>query len=269
MNKISNCFICSAVLFFLAVSCTKKNLSNLKIQTEQIGYDIIIVAGQSNALYGYGFESTTLVSKNVSELGRQSKNMQIIPANPCLSHWNKDPSKSGFGFYFAQHYYERKAPLKKKVLIIACAEAGSSFIENRWNPGDPLYEDLIYRSKYVLQNFPESKVIAVLWQQGESDVDNIHYRENLDNMIKQIRIDLQDFTIPFLLGGMVPFWTAQQNDRKKQQLHIKNTEYRLPFCYYVDPIGISKPDNTFDMIHYSHDNQQVLALRYWEIFKNL
>lgn len=154
-------------------------------------------------------------------------------------------------------------------MVIACAEAESSFIENRWNPGDPLYEDLLFRCKYVLQNFPGSNVIAVLWQQGESDVENVHYRENLDNMIQQIRIDIQDFTIPFLLGGMVPHWTAQQNDRKIQEQHIKNTEHRLPFCSYVNPSGISKPDNTFDMIHYSHENQQELALRYWEIFKKL
>jgi hypothetical protein len=133
--------------------------------------------------------------------------------------------------------------------------------------GDVLYQDLIMRSTFFLNKFPGSKIVAVLWQQGESDVGDKNYRSNLDAMIINMRKDLDRKELPFFLGGMVPFWVKQSAQRVKQQEIIKNTEKRLNNCYYVDPDGIGKPDNSKDSIHFSHENQMELAKRYWQCYK--
>lgn len=239
-------------------------------ETNEI-YDIILIAGQSNTCFGYGFTDFSECASNVWELGRYKKDMQIIPATPALYNHSRSPLKSSFGYYFAK-YYAKNQSTDSKILVIGCGENGSSFIKNKWNKGDKLYDDLVYRSNFILKNYPGSKIIAILWQQGESDIENVHYQQNLDAMITHMRQDIlqpqrEETLVSFFLGGMVPFWTNQQANRIQLQSIIAETEKRLPCCYYVDPEGISKPDNKQDAIHYSHENQIELAKRYWRRFE--
>lgn len=258
--KLKKTFILSSLL----ISCC--SCEKLNYKKEELTYDIIIVAGQSNTCYGYGYDKTSMIKSNVLELGRNNKDMLIIPATPSLNNWSKDSLKSSFGYDFARFYSNRTALNKNPVLIIACGEAGSSFIDNRWNKGNPLYNDLINRTTFILNEYPGSKVVCFLWQQGESDLENTYYQKNLDDMILNMRIDLKQNNLPFFLGGMVPYWTSLSLQRINHQKIIKNTEKRMNQCFYVDPTGISKPDNNFDAIHYSDVNQQILAKKYWKSF---
>lgn len=265
---------------FLVNACKKDKVKpESPVDPPAKTYDIIIVAGQSNTCYGYDYDSTTMVPSEVLELGRQNKDMQIIKATPSLYNHSRTNIKSSFGYDFARYYLEREAENKKPVLVIACGEIGSAFIDHRWNKGDELYEDLVYRANYILDKYPGSQLVTILWQQGESDVENPDYQQNLDSMIVNLRKDIH-FTmpvtgipyltpVPFMLGGMVPYWTSQQADRINQENIIAQTENRLLRCYYVNPAGIGKPDNEVDIIHYSDANQRQLAVKYWEKFKTI
>ena len=256
------------VVVFVAMSCSKKNKQSGFYPSPS--YDIIIIAGQSNTCFGYGYDSSTLVPSKVLELGRYEKNMKIIPATPSLYNWSRDPLKSSFGYDFARYYLNRDAAPKNPVLIVGCGMAGSSFMTNNWSKGDNLYEDLIERTNSIIKQYPHSRVVVILWQQGESDIENCNYQNDLDSMIVNMRSDiLHETNIPFLLGGMVPYWTNLQNDRIKLQNIIKETENRLENCFYVDPEGISKPDNEFDIIHFSHENHVELAKRYYTKFEQI
>jgi hypothetical protein len=118
----------SIVLLVLLFSCTKEKSWKKAVEK---GYDIIIIAGQSNTMYGYGYDSSKMIKSNVLEVGRWEKDMQIIQATPSLHNWNRDSSRSGFGYDFARYYSNRNALNKKEVLIIACGEPGSGFVDYR------------------------------------------------------------------------------------------------------------------------------------------
>ena len=74
---------------------------------------------------------------------------------------------------------------------------------------------LLLELNHVMENNPGSELTAILWHQGESDVGSVSYENDLDNFIYDIRSDLNAFDVPFILGGMVPFWVDKYDDKNK------------------------------------------------------
>ena len=56
-------------------------------------------------------------------------------------------------------------------------------------------------------------------------------KNDLDDFINDIRNDLNAFDIPFILGGMVPFWVDKNDERIKQQEIISKTVNRLSLIH--------------------------------------
>ena len=244
----------------------------MEIEDFSTAYDIIIIAGQSNTNQGYGLNSEIdKPDANIYQLGRYSiYNHVIIPANEPLQHHTSDDDKIGFGLTFAKLYNKKLNHTKKRILIIPCGYGGSSLKED-WKFKNFLYLDLIERVKFIQKKYPKSTITTFLWHQGEADVTNLEYQKMLDNLIKQVKIDLnEDF--PFILGGMVPYWVNQQENRIHQQNIIKNTPNRLPNTGYADPelpFVIYKTDNTVDEIHYDAQGQRELGKRYFSAYQEL
>lgn len=260
-------FLCSIFLVF--VSCRK----DFADETE-IGYDVILVAGQSNTHYGWGYDSVLDKSDDrIFQLGRFNHNdFKIIPATEPLDHHTKKKNRIGFALTFAKLYANSFLEKDRAVLIIPCGRAGSGFKNSRWNKGDFYYEDAVERTQFVLSNFRNSKLVAILWQQGEDDVSNLNYQKNLDQFIGNIRSDLGAINAPFILGGMVPFWVAQNPNRIQTQSIIKNTPDRLMNVGYADPdkpLVISKVADTIDVLHYDASGLREMALRYFAAYLEL
>jgi hypothetical protein len=78
--------------------------------------------------------------------------------------------------------------------------------------------------------------------------------------------------VPFIMGGMVPYWSELKEARIHQQKIIRDTKNRLPNIAYVDPyvpFKITKPDNNQDTVHYNADGQREMGKRYFEAYKKL
>ena len=76
------------------------------------------------------------------------------------------------------------------------------------------------------------------------------------------RSDLNAFDVPFILGGMVPFWVDKYDERIKQQEIISSTVNRHNLTGYADPelpFRIEKEDNFFDEIHFDAPGQRELG----------
>jgi hypothetical protein len=138
-----------------------------------------------------------------------------------------------------------------------------------WNPGDTLYEDAVMRANYVAQH-DSGRLVAILWLQGESDVGNVNYQQSQDSMIVQIRRDITGAgSVPFIVGGMVPFWVQQDTNRMKLQATIKDTPNRIFRTGYADPtipFVIEKPDNRYIPVHYDAAGQREMGERYFAEF---
>lgn len=236
------------------------------------GYDVVLIVGQSNNYFGEGLDALTAypISENIKQLGRKdSLNYQLIPAIDPLQNHTLHESKGSYSLTFAKYYEENVLQKPNKLLLVPCAMYGSSFKNNQWHKGDDLYEDAVLRVNYILEHYKNSEVKAILCHQGESDVGNPEYVTALDSFIINLRADIGNSEIPFILGGMVPFWVKQKNDRINQQNNIKDTPSRVAYTRYVDPeipFVIEKPDNSVDSIHYSALGLRELGFRYYKAY---
>lgn len=228
-------------------------------KTDTIAYDIILIVGQSNTHSGIGIDPLLdAPDPAIFQLGRfDDHNNQIIPAVEPLEHYTLNPQKIGFALSFAKMYKSRFLLPGRKILIIPCGMGDTGFRKRRWNKGDDLYEDAVDRSNRMLAGHPRSKMIAILWHQGEADLNNPSYQSALDNMIRNMRSDIKSGSgqqLPFILGGMVPYWVDQDPSRMAVENIIKSTPERVEFAGYADPRNpslIQKENPDTDATHYN------------------
>lgn len=255
-------------LMALILSCKEKKevvCSDVELQNPKI----ILVVGQSNTHAGLGLDPVLDVSQQgIYQLGRFDNNNCIIEATEPLDHHSKVEGRIGFALTFAK-LLQTHNQNTNEVLIVPCGFGGTGFADNRWNKTNDLYEDAVTRTRLVMETYANSELVAILWHQGETDVflQNQNYQNDLDDFITNIRNDLNGDSVPFILGGMVPYWVNQEAERQQQQQLIATTPTRLGRTGYADPnmpFVIEKSDNTFDEIHYDATGQRELGVRYFE-----
>lgn len=246
---------------------------------ENTAFDIIVIMGQSNTQNGYEIDSMIdKQSEGIMQLGRHAyDNFKIIDATDPLQHWDPREKRNGFGLPFAKLYKNSFLTNNRKVLLIPCGKGNTGFADGQWNKGDVLYNDVIDRVNWVKQQYKNSKLKAILWQQAEKDIllKNPNYQECLDALVKNIFNDLaeQNEKFVFIAGGMVPYWVNKnitlrmpyQNTIKNLPLRIENAGYADPYIPFV----ISKLDNDFDTIHYNAEGQRELAKRYFTSYQEI
>lgn len=260
-------------LIFTFLSGCKKN-GDIIPEVPFRGYDVFLIIGQSNTHQGLGYDPVLdATDPAVFQLGRWgSNNLKIIIAKDPMDHLYIEKNTIGFGLTFAKFYKYRFLQPGRKILLIPASRGSTGFWTSFWNPGDTLYQDAVMRANYVLQNFP-SKFVGFLWHQGESDVGNTAYAQAQDTMIVHFRKDVTGAdSVPFIVGGMVPFWVQQDTNRIKLQAVIKDTPNRVFRTGYADPTIpwiIEKPDNNVIPVHYDAAGQREMGKRYFNEFVRL
>jgi hypothetical protein len=271
-------FLLSVVVCFF-YNCTANTTStNDKLDNSLVkdsAYDVFVVAGQSNTYWGKGYDSIKdKGAEGIYQLGRLAPNdLKIIPAKEPLQHFNPHADRIGFALTFAKLYqvYIQK---KNDILIIPCGMDNTGFDGEGWHKKDFLYDNAVDRVNYVFKKYPKSTLKAILWHQGEKDVNYKNYQRDLDTFIVQLRRDITaaNKNTPFILGGMVPYWTELKPQRKHQQEIIKETTKRIPATAFVSsylPYKIQKPDNNQDTVHFNADGQREMGKRYFEVYKSM
>lgn len=274
--KIVYVVFCTVMLISLFYRCTTNSASNNKDTANNIvkdsAYDVFVVAGQSNTYWGMGYDS--IKDKTVDgiyQLGRLTPNdLKIIKAQEPLHHFNPKPDRVGFALTFAK-LYKKYTKGEHDILIIPCGMDNTGFDGEGWHRGNFLYDNAVSRVNYVFEKYPKSKLKAILWHQGEKDVNYKNYQRDLDTFIVQIRKDIKaaNATTPFILGGMVPYWTELKPERKQQLQIIEQTTKRIPSTAFVSsylPWRIEKPNNTKDTVHFSADGQREMGKRYFDTY---
>jgi hypothetical protein len=247
-------------------------VTSCNTDSETKGYDIFIIAGQSNTHSGIGLDSTIdTPDEEIFQLGRFSiYDHLIIKATEPLQHHRIRDNQIGFALSFGKLYNKHINKGKKQILLLPCGFGGTSIVEH-WNFDGFLYNDILDRVAFIMEKHPNSTIKAILWHQGESDIGNPDYANYLDNFIFQIREDLSQ-QVPFIVGGMVPYFVNEKKQRKLQQEIISTTPDRVKNTSYANPYKpfiIEKKDNTLDAIHYDAQGQRELGKRYYDAYKLL
>ncbi|EOM4760917.1 DUF6645 domain-containing protein, partial [Escherichia coli] len=172
----------------------------------------------------------------------------IIQADHCLhdvqdmsgyNHPKADLSKGQYGLVGHGLHIARKLlpfiPEKAGILLVPCGRGGSAFTDRdvgtfsettgasadsaRWGVGQPLYQDLISRTKAALEKSPENVLLAVVWMQGEADLQSSSYAQQpalFTAMVSQFRSDLGAYagqctggsaaSVPWICGDTTHYW---------------------------------------------------------------
>lgn len=187
------------------------------------GYDIFLVAGQSNSYHGEYMNGETIPNAtldspdaDIFQIGRfDGFNNQVILAEEPLDHMGylgaRPPSNTAsWALTFAKMYKTSGYLLgNRKILLVPAGEGGTGFSDNQWNPGNQNYNDAVARVAVALAaGTGVNQVKGILWNQGERDcgstTDVAAHKPALMTMIDAMRTAFGDTNIPFVVGGMVP-----------------------------------------------------------------
>lgn len=248
------------------------NCSSFSFQPSK--YNIILIAGQSNTHSGTGLDSKIdSAFAGVTQLGRYNgRDMKVVKAIEPLDHHTPKAKKIGFSLTFANLFQENFLSRGDSIIIVPCGHGGTGFSDDRWNKGNDLYNDAVERVKYIQNKYKGSKLQAILWHQGERDINYNPYEASLTTFIENIRTDLQSPDVPFILGGMVPYWVNQKQSRIRQNAIIASIPYKLCNTGYADPthpFTIEKENNATNAIHFNAAGQRELGQRYFSEYVTL
>jgi hypothetical protein len=263
-------------------------------------FDIIIIAGQSNA-EGNG------LGKNDRETYTNENVMQIIDVNPvnfyedqttkqmlldvkfpvemkvCVADERivQDSKIADFAQTFAKEYINAgKLEEGRKILLVKTAVGGTGFAKKQWGLNNPLSNRLFEMVDYAL-TLGESKVVALLWHQGEHDAfENAQlnseerynfYFENFTTQMTEIRKKYGNMSI--IAGEFVNHWADKNAETcNVVEKSLKDACFKIGNAGVASSEGLLSNDQSIgngDDIHFCAEAIYELGKRYFEIYKNL
>ena len=258
-------------------------------------YDIIILAGQSNA-QGCGRGETTEEYIPDSDIMHLFENctfevrvkdgiekMCVICDDPNLyidiaKEQCDDAGKiSSFALSFAREYKRAGLlPKGRKLLIVESAVGGTGFKKKQWGIGDDLYARMLRMTDYTLSLNSENTIKALLWHQGEHDAFEGNspevFASELSTLIRDVRARYDSPTLPFISADFVNEWKE------------KNIEICTPIVAKIKSVTESEggvfietadlPSNNQnhgngDDIHFCRESLNILGKRYFEAYRSI
>lgn len=242
---------------------------------DDAGYDIILLAGQSN-MQG---DSSGAVAPLVDVTDPRIYTFAATGANAAQIVQGADPlahrggsSVVGPGMSFAR-WYAGTIPGNRRVLLVPAAQNNTAFGSGtqRWDPksswsndANNLYELAIAQTLAALAAAgSNARLAAILWVQGESDAlagaTAAAYRTDLEYLIDGLRARLSAPNLPFVIGSMLPEFTAVNATRQAIAAVHAATPTRKAFTSYVlGPSAMQRGDDT----HYSPVGMRELGKRF-------
>jgi hypothetical protein len=230
---------------------------------------IVLLAGQSN-MAGRGLleAEDRVVDPRILTLGEDLS--WKVAAEPL--HFDK-PQVAGVGpgMAFARQWI-KTLPDDHVIALVPTASGGTSILlwasdyegDQTFHGGHSLYANAVLRTRAALEH---GRLRAVLWNQGESDtrMDEETYRSHVHRLIKDLRADLGEPTLPFVAATLGP-WRANAGASVNAVYRALPTE--VPHTATVDtlhpsvrPLLLNRPD---DPSHYTAASARLLGQLYAE-----
>ena len=261
-------------------------------------FDIIIVAGQSNAS-GNGLGQTNTpwaIDQRIMMLSDTftshvestpyGDRIEIESSGECFltladERDNKGVKNSAFCLYFAKKYADDFLEKDRKVLLVQTAIGGTGFALKHWGAGDKLEKRAFDLVDTALSMNDKNRVVAVLWHQGEHDIyENAHldYNEKHDYYANKLETLIFNFKnkygeVPFISASFCKSWILEQNqDSVNAVVDAYKTIYKkfrnTAHVYNTDDLKSNSQvvKGSSDKAHFCRQACNVLAQRYYEKF---
>ncbi len=271
----------------------------MRLENEK--FDIIVIAGQSNA-EGYGIGEVTeeyipnerilwLNDKSNPRFEKNADGKDVFtidyPAEITVTVADEpiaaDGQKKGkLAFFFAKGYAAEKLASDRKLLIVNAAVGGTGFARNEWGTeGAILYNRLKDFVRYALGLNKENRLVAFLWHQGECDsFENadwtpekkyVTHKKNLESMLADFRKEFTCEKIPFIAGGFCNEWYVENKTACDGVLKAirEVCAAQGAFIETSDLKSNNQSTGNGDGLHFCREAAHILGQRYYEAYKKL
>lgn len=252
-------------------------------------YDIIIQAGQSNAIgCGRGEVTEEYAPKEnilylvtdpeeyTDENGKwgiryKTGEMNIVIAD---DHTRDLGTHGDFGLSFAQEYLKAGllAP-DRKLLIVRAGVGGTGFVTHFWDETGICYRQMLRMTDHAVALNPENRIVGLLWHQGENEAFEGNkpetYYQQLKFLIDSVkeRYCLKD--IPFVCGGFCKEWADKYRENCDAILAVIR-QIGAEYGAYVETEDLKSNNQDHgdgDDIHFCRESLHILGKRYFEAYR--
>ncbi|MBQ9485721.1 MAG: hypothetical protein IJU83_02665, partial [Clostridia bacterium] len=266
-------------------------------------YDIIVVAGQSNA-EGNGVKANDeeVISDKVNHLIDKNpvwlnvlkdgtvKLEMVYPTQMLLEQAHErlngeNKKVADFSETFAKAYIDGGYLQEgRKVLIVKTAVGGTGFARNEWGWNSALFDRLKLMTDYGLSLNSGNRVVALLWHQGEHDsVENaqLNAEERYDFYSKSFKKQMNAFrsrygeNVPIIAGEFADSWAELPENKTNcdaVEKALKDTCAEMGNAGVASSEGLLSNDQMFhngDNLHFCADSLYQLGGRYFDIYEEL
>ena len=238
---------------------------DIGIPTNKDNFHLFLLVGQSNmAGRGKVTDSDKVPNPKILMLNKQK---QWVPAVDPL-HFDK-PRVAGVGLGRTFAGEISKANQGVVIGLIPCAVGGSPIAA--WEPGgyhkstktNP-YDDMLLRLRAAMKT---GTVKGILWHQGESDskagLADV-YEGKLHALIKRLRTEIGDESVPFVAGQLGQFKGQPWNEhRTRVNAAHQSLPKKITNTAFVASDGL---DHKGDKTHFSAEAYRELGRRYAKAF---
>ena len=271
-----------------------RNASNEK-------FDIIIVAGQSNALgCGNGKTKTPWVpNENIVMFNERftaefitttyGDLLEIETTGDCYLTIADEREENGekrgvFALAFAKKYVENNLEKGRKLLLVQTAIGGTGFARGHWGENERLEKRMFEMVDSALSMNKENRIVGVLWHQGEHDIFRnadfdyderySYYKQKLTNLLLRIRAKYGE--VPFVSGSFCKGWISEQKVENVKAIkdvysYVLSTYDKVNHVWNTDDLKSNSEmvEGNGDNIHFSRDACYELGRRYYEKFNEI
>lgn len=239
---------------------------------------LIFIAGQSNAL---GSTGNTLPSERhlnqyipdtymwTGSVG-QEQFERLVVDKTNISNTRSHGAELNLGYLLS-------SVTNGNIYLVKVAKGGTGFQDNRWNPGDDLYNDLEVAANQAVAHLNDSGVNftygGLYWNQGEKDSNGTQqdaedYDTNLTNFINSIRTDISgssniEFMFTRLGTTFINRPATDYGDIVRANQELVNSTVSNTTIINTDDLPLRDDDT-----HYNNDGQNILGQRVATIVEN-
>jgi alpha-N-acetylglucosaminidase len=231
--------------------------SDWKIPNEKEDFHVFLLMGQSNMTGG---RPTYEDVPNLFFIPQQEKDW--VPAQ-------KGKMRSyALGVEFAKNYLETHPGVT--VGLIPAAKGGASI--GALHKGSTIYAQAMAKAATSMKS---GVIKGVLWHQGESDTVHPHlakaYEDKLLALVKDLRADLKNEKLPFVVGDLGEFYgTGKYHIKNIASIEslrkvLRGLPSKLPYTGYSDSTGC---EHRGDFVHFDSKANVIRGKKYAAAFES-
>lgn len=264
-------------------------------------YDIIVLAGQSNA-FGNGLGESqnpwkeredVLMLKNDFETcyKRPDANTVYIDTKAQEDGYIEVAKErfderlqqtiGNFSYTFAKMYAEKYLKGDRKVLIVYTPVGGTGFKGEHWGQKDKLYLRMLDMVDSAIKLNKNNKIVAYLWHQGEHDAyenrnlsyedAKVFYDKHFTELFNSVR-NRYGKDVPFICGGFTPSFVNEYKETSDAVLDVLKTKMaENQNTKFVDTSDLqSNADiGLQDIYHFCKTSLEIIGERYFKAYEQI